>query len=1118
MDKLTKTLALITLAIVTISIIPAALVLVSLPLSAQAVVAITSSREPFGNKFWKNQTFYVDVWLTSKPADEITLMVRVKGTTYAVNATYITGTAYQFRTWFNVTAGGVIYANKSNPDGSIPSHGSIPSPENFTIENIIRGTLSEGDTVTVAYGDKSITLVFQHTEASLDIRKDVPYPVNATETGDFYIIAPDLNYNATGKDTISVNITITDYSIGKSWTATINFTETDVNSGKFVNTTLSSIYNYTIVEFGNGNAYEVAPGDYVEVKVSVYQYSGATDVDTVTTTLNVFSTIADVSVVRSDLGKLELVVKDLDENKNSTVKETVPLYVGLCDGSTLGFNMIETDKNTGEFKYVFKPYEWIARNGINASCNKVKVNVTTGYYHAINKTYALANVTKDVTISYYTADISVTPTEVIIGPAATITLTVNDKDLNLDPEAIDVWNITLSASELLKDKALNHSKFGALGLANLTIEAVRGDKSWPLNVSVPTTIVLTETDKDSGVFNARIDLGVFNWTNISSMIGGAPEKLVIKYVDIYTPELKSVTVKKEVLAAKPSITVDRDYIPLSTYDDIKLVAIVKDPAATGKGSISVTCTAYFYNGSAAPASACIVDSALETGVATGEFKVKVRIDNATITPALIGGKIVINYPDAGLTKEVPFRLYGVKFTVNGTSVVNVMYGDVIELVIEDPDRNLDTEVEDSFTITVGSVTFNFKETGKNTGVFKATYTVSGALGAPAKSVEIKYSDPTPLYATSAMLTWPDPEEYKVTVNIKSVTGELFVNDVKDYVEVGPVGKLVIVVKDADANREPDAVDYAKISIKKWDGTFILSDAPEAKETDKSTGVFEYKFDLSSLGNITDYVGKEIVVYYRDDYDATGKVTVKAVTVKIISWDGKIETDKKVYNIGERIKIKVIDKDANRNPDAIEVITADKVRISSTSDPIGTGIALVETDKNTGEFVGEVLISEIPGAGRVYAKLGDVITITYIDDLPADYGVTGKPKSITYTVNVGVPIEKPITPKKADFVDPKTGVSVIPKVGSMVGISVELSNVGVTDQVFTAILVVKDPAGVVVKVDSISIPLAAGKSGTVTFSYIPKLVGDYTVEVYVVKSLADWTPLGDMLTKVMSVVS
>ena len=95
---------------------------------------------------------------------------------------------------------------------------------------------------------------------------------------------------------------------------------------------------------------------------------------------------------------------------------------------------------------------------------------------------------------------------------------------------------------------------------------------------------------------------------------------------------------------------------------------------------------------------------------------------------------------------------------------------------------------------------------------------------------------------------------------------------------------------------------------------------------------------------------------------------------------------------------------------------------------------------------------------------------------------------------------------------------VPKVGSMVGISVELSNVGVVDQVFTAILVVTDPEGVVVKVDSVSIPLAAGKSGTVTFSYIPKLVGDYTVEVYIVKSLADWTPLGDMLTKVMSVVS
>ena len=1113
MNKLTKTLALITLAIVILSIIPATLVLVSLPLSAQVVIAITSSREPFGNKFWKNQTFYVDVWLTSKPADEITLMVRIKGITYAINATYITGTAYQFRTWFNITADGRVYANRSESDGSIPSSTDFVGPG---------VALSEGDTITVAYIDKSITLVFQHTKASLDIRKDVPYPVNVTVTKDFYIIAPDLNYNATGKDTITANVTITDYSIGKSWTEEVIFNETDVNSGKFVNTTvLTSIYNYTIDE---ADRYSVAPGDYVEVKVEVFQYSGATtDKDTVTEVINVFSTIADIEVIRADLGKLEVLIRDPDENKDSTSKETVRFYIRFCNTtiSDVTKTETETDKNTGEFKYVFKPYTWMEYDGINDTCNKITINVTTGYYHAIGRTYAQSNVTKEVTISYYTADVSVSPTEVIIGPAATITLTINDKDLNLDPEAIDIWNITLVWRELLSNKELKNSS--SLGitlprpLANLTIEAVRGTKSWPLNLSRDATLVFTETGKDSGVFNVRIDLGIFNWTNITSMIGGAPEKLVIKYVDIFTPDLKPKTIEKEVLAAKPSITVDRDYIPLSLYDDMYLVAIIKDPAAAGKGSIDVGCTAYYYNGTSAPG-VCPAVSALETGIGTGEFKAKISIDNDTLMPALIGGKVVISYPDAGITKEVPFRLYGVEFKVNGTSAIDVMYGDVIELFIKDPDRNLDTEKEDSFTLNVSGVSLEFKETGKNTGEFKATYKVSAALGLPARSVEIKYLDRTPLYATAGMISWPDPEEFKVVVNIKSVTGELLVNDVKDYVEVGPVGKLAIVVKDADANREPDVKDRVKISIKKWDGTFILADAPVAKETDVSTGIFKYEFDLRQLGNITDYVGKEIVVYYRDEYDATGKVRVSAVTVKIISWDGKIETDKKVYNIGERMKIKIIDKDANRDPDAIDVITADKVRVSSTSDPIGTGITLIETGKNTGEFVGEILISDIPGAGRVYAKLGDVITITYTDDLPADYGVTGKPKTISYTVNVGVPIEKPVVPKKAEFVDPRTGVTVIPRVGAMVGISVELSNVGVVDQVFTAILVVTDPEGVVVKVDSISIPLAAGKSGTVTFSYIPKLVGDYTVEVYIVKSLADWTPLGDMLTKVMSVVS
>jgi len=1092
---LNKSIAITILTIVTLSIIPATLVMLVQPLSAQVVLAITSSREPFGNKFWKNQTFYVDIWLSSKPADEITATVTVKGIPYAVNAAYLTGTAYKFRLWFNITANGVVYANKSNPDGTIPT---------FTTD---LGTLSDGDTITVAYADKSLTLTFTHTKASLSIRKDVPYPINATNTSDFYIIAPDLNYNSTGIDTVLVEIYVVDYTKNINRSATILFNETEANSGKFVNKTVD-IYNVTLGVDG----YNVVPGDYVEVVVKVPQYSGAVDVDTVVETINVFSTTPEISILRADLGRLEVLIKDPDENKNSTAKDTIRLYIKFCNGSEILQTVDETDKNTGEFKFSSGVGLWLDANnilsGVNASCNTIYLNVTTGYYNPVTAGYEEGNVTRKVTVSYYTAELDVTPAEVIIGAASSIQLTIKDKDLNIDPSVRDIWNITLGAGELLEDKVLNHSVLGDLdGLANLTITAVRGDKSWPLNASSTYTIVFVESGVDTGEFTARIDLGRFNWTNITSMIGGLPEKLVITYKDIYTPDLKTVTKEKEVLAAKPSISVDRDYIPLTTYDDIKFVVTVKDPAAAGRGSISVSCAVYAYNGTQIPSACPATDTALETGIATGEFKVKISIDNASVKPYLIGGKVVVSYES--LSKEVPFKLCGVKMKVNDTDLVKVFYGEVIEITIEDPDRNLDTEVEDEFQLGV----FSFKETGKNTGVFKAKYTVDSGLGSPASTITIKYEDKTPTYATSGMDEWPDPDTYEVKVYIKSMTGELTVNDKVGYVEVGPVGKLSIVVKDLDANRDVNAADSVRIDIKLWNGTFLPPRT--ASETDKSTGIFKLDFDLSNLGSIGDYIGKEFVIYYRDSYDVNGKPATLSTTVKVLSWDGKIETDKKAYNVGERIRITVKDPDANENLDVVETRP---VRVYSTSDPIGTSINLVETGKNTGVFVGEVLLSEVPGPGRVYVKFGDTVTIEYIDDFPADYAVTGKSKIFTESVTVGIPVERPIEVKKASFIDPRTGAAVVPKVGSMVGISVELSNVGVTDQVFTAILVVKDPEGVVVSVQSVSIPLAAGKSGTVAFSFTPKVVGDFGIEVYIVRSLADWSPLGEMLAATMTVAS
>jgi hypothetical protein len=532
--------------------------------------------------------------------------------------------------------------------------------------------------------------------------------------------------------------------------------------------------------------------------------------------------------------------------------------------------------------------------------------------------------------------------------------------------------------------------------------------------------------------------------------------------DIKNYWVKSVLIK--VLPAPPiTLVIDRDYIPLSPYGDVRVYVNVTDPYA-GVESVNVSIRVWNFTtdvttidkGKNAIVSEGWVDKTPRTyfnvtldvcdeaGIKfCGNFSVNAK----ALEPEFVRGKIVINYTGydgtTKLEKSLPLTTYPVKLSVNATEV---KYGDVIEITLVDPYWNLNTNVKNSvpidsikFSGNISPVSGELVETDTNTNTFKITLKVAEEDG----ELNVKAGTTVTLTYTNARspLTTPDAtdwitEDVVVSFKVLSFTGKV----VTDKDVYGPYGKMIIYVEDWDANKKINELDYVNITIQRWDGKFIP--ILNIKETDKSTGVFKEELKLPDRLEVEakDLVGKVIRIMYRDPVDATGKPYTAIKEVSFTSWDPEISTDKKFYNIGEKILITVKDLDANKDPGALDVIT---VTVTSTSDPIGTRVTLVETGVNTGVFTGEVLVSDTIGTGRIYAKFGDVINITYIDELPADYGVTGKSKAFTYTVNVGIPVDKPITPKKADFVDPRTGVSVIPKVGSMVGISVELSNVGVS---------------------------------------------------------------------------
>ena len=1097
-------LKILSIAVIAILVASIALPLVPIPIASAA--SISSSRDEFGKKVWMNTYFYVDIATVSKAETHpnVTVRIYVAGAeipSYEDNATYIEGTYYIYRAWFYIDESGALFYVKPKSDGSYD-----PSVTHYI------ATLSEGDTIKIEGEGVSVTLTFEHTAATLSIRSEVPYPLNMTKTADWRVSAPDLNKDPLAIDKFNATIVIKDITRGLQFPASgvtfkVEFEETDDNSGTFKPI---AVYNCTAdTKVGDGTeiyanlavGYDVIPGDLVEITLSVPTYQGSSEVDEATVTIeNIISTIAQVSIETANIRDFTVTIEDPDENKDTTSKDTIPVYIYNATGHLIWSGVAtETDEDTGVFSVTIHPYSYITSGGINSTSNELTVYVTTGFYNASGDTYSKANVSATAAVAYTTASISAEPTEVLIPPTgtpvATITVTLNDSDLNLNPDARDTWMATISLGELVKEKKLEQSGYPTLAL--LSIKAVKGSDEVYLNASRSINIVFYETGDDTGVFKAVIYLRDFNWTWIREQLGGVPDKIVIIYHDMFNADLeKFVNVTAEVAVAKAKIVVDRSEVPLSHYD-MKLNIKVEDPAAKGRGSVEVTISIYAYNGTKISSDTRTLE---ESGIMTGVFEGSYTISSSVMKPYLLGGYVEIVYGE--VSEKIPFAVYSASIKVNGTSSITAKYGDVLNITVVDPDRNVDASTPDSFDITVGGVTVTLKETGDNTGVFTALVKLTGDVAEPATKVTVTYEDYTPTYITPSMTDWPStPDTSSITIYVKSFTGELLVNNKSETVKIGPVGTLVIEVKDWDQNKDPESADKVSVYLRKWDGSI---ETIELDETGDSTGVFKAEYDLTNLGTPDTIIGKTIQIIYRDETDATGGISTLIVPVTIISWDAKISTDKNAYNVGEKIKVSVTDPDANTDPSTVDYI---QVRVRSTSDPIGATVTLKETGPDTGVFEGEVLISNTIQTGAVFAKIGDTVTIEYTDPYPADYGTTGKSKTFTYEVAIGVRPTMPMKIEAASTVEPTTGATIeVAKVGKLVGISIEIKNSDIEDHTVTVIMVIRDAKGVAVQLQYQTIYVAAGKTATAGFTWRPAAAGSYTVEIYVVKSLADRTPL------------
>ncbi len=937
-----------------------------------------------------------------------------------------------------------------------------------------------------------------------------------------------------------INLTMNGKVIQSWWlanvTAYINITT--LPSGGYdvqiKNVTLSSdVLSYYYAAFN----VEVHSPDTITVTVTVPTYQGSSYTDSYEASVSASQVAPSLSVSASLSGGVTITVNCSSFNYRSYAEDSIWVNVAVGTNTTVQpVELTETDVNTGVFQGTLPAsllLKDLANGYLSGSINNITVTLTY-WVELWNSTaskweFKTLTAVKTATLTYHLASISKTvPSQVTIGKTL-LTVYLNDVDLNLNPYAIDQPNTVTLSQGSLAIIPVNHTIYGkSVEFGKLMLFAVTKEgEEILLKVRFPSTMItFIETGADTGVFKVSINLAAFNLSKAPES-GDYVTGLKIVYEDYFNPDLQPKNVSVTIPVISPSISVDRSTIPLTLIGNGPIVQVkVVDPEANLNPYVQDSLPlsnfkVYFVyaNGVEEDVTSEIIkpSSVLETGPDTSTFIFNITIPKSLITPKLIGGKLLLQYETLTshtlLQTEVPFEVYGVKILVNGTTSISASYGQCINITVISQDFNLYNSGKDEFTgselqISGPSIVENsvFKETGPGTGVFEAIIPVNASLGSPGQDITISITDltsPNTQYGYASWLT----SSASISIHIKAHLAKLIVPS-----EHGPYGVINITLVDPDLMYNSTAPIY----IHWWNGTTKQYSISKVAGT---AATFTMLLNISKYYSASEVIGKSLVIMYYDTTTPSGTPVLLKKTVKFISWNPVIMTNKEYYSIGQSINITIKDPDANKNPNVRETIT---VVIKSTAYPMGKTVTLLETGPDTGVFSGVVVITDnlanaLKYSNYIYAKYGNEINISYYDEYPANFAQTGTGEWFTHTVYVGVPVTKPIVASKPAFINPFTGQPITkPTVGVPVGISVNITNTGYEEKTFTVLMIVRNPSGVAIQISWVTVTLAAGAKQTVGFSFTPPATGSYTIEIHIIASLAHPAVLGSTVTTTLSV--
>ncbi len=512
---------------------------------------------------------------------------------------------------------------------------------------------------------------------------------------------------------------------------------------------------------------------------------------------------------------------------------------------------------------------------------------------------------------------------------------------------------------------------------------------------------------------------------------------------------------------------------------------------------------------------------------------------------LANAKIIAEYD--GEEASTVAKGYTGKLT---TSSRTINTGMEITVTVTDADQNHDRDVAEQVKVEfepdgLASTFETLDETGNNTGIFQKKFKVGEDFtilddGELVDEVTLRYID-----AVSS--DGSEEEERELKLLPPSSTARIVVTP-ED--EVGPQTQLTVNILDIDLNDDPNATNFIDSDVlevnsdsKEITGGKKISAGEqgfELEETDLNTGEFEFTinlvpitpqqkedgvdFEITANGDEIDIPaepGDKIAISYEDEnHGADGKDLI-SIIIFVKSFDPVITTDKQSYSPEDIMAVTIEDTDANKDPDVIDTI--DDIDVFSSSDRVGDNFDATETGANTGIFKFEVPLLEEPQEDSVSVSVGDVVTIRYTDQYPADYADRiddddNPEKDFDVSVPIGTPIQgtdstSVTTPtmkdlRGNDLTELDARVQAV--------ISTSITNNNNLPQQFAAIVEVRDEDGFTVYLQWQTGTLQANGRTNIGLSWTPDAPGTYEIRTFAISNLSNPAVLSTVSTSTVTV--